>query len=128
MPIIYALACTECDNSKMVGFINVPFDVRENGERKNLPHPGEDRAARHLTGLSVRNLRKRNRIGQRDMFVCERCLKTQLFASDEILEACPQCAHTELLAIRTLLGKTESHMRCAKCRNGSLVLKRDGIA
>lgn len=128
MPIIYALGCAECDNSKMVGFISVPFIMLENGERKNLSHPGEDRAAKHLTGLSLRQLRKRNRVGERDTFVCERCLKIQLLAADEILDACPQCAHSELLAIRTLLGKTDSHMRCAKCRNGSLVLKRDGIS
>ncbi len=126
MPTVYSLSCTDCDYAKLFGFIQVPFMVLDNGQRKNIPHPGEDLATKHQTGLSVRQLQKLGRIGRRNAFTCERCLEFQLFADDEVVDSCAACGHTTVLCLSELVGKRESHLKCAKCRTGSLVLAATG--
>ena len=100
--------------------------VLDDGQRKNLPHPGEDRAAKHQTGLSVRELRKLGRDGSRNAFTCERCLDFRFFADDEIAGTCTSCGHNVMLCLGDLIGKRESHLKCAKCRTGTLVLAATG--
>lgn len=102
--------------------------VLEDGRRENLPHPGEERAAKHQTGLRIRQLRKLDRIGRRNAYTCERCFVFQLYADDEVVDVCPSCANKKLLLLGNLIGKRESHLSCTKCKSGSLILKATGKA
>jgi hypothetical protein len=126
MPALYSLACTHCDNSKMFGRLEVPYVRMEDGGRKILSHPGEDRAARALTGMNLASLRRAGRMGSVRAHVCERCMKFDHFDLAEVPQQCSQCAGTSILRITPRLREAPSHLKCLKCREGTFVLQEVG--
>jgi hypothetical protein len=156
MPEILRAYCDACDYG-VVCTQSATFIVLDNRKEKVLPHPCEDLEAEELTGKSLTELAKENRLRYRYGLICRTCGEYDLYTNPSAKKAghirsivgcispadadkmeCVHCGSTGLQSVMGeqigclayLLGQRPkpNTFDCPKCKKGMVVIEMVGIS
>ena len=123
MALVFNISCEKC------GWHLGPTDggnlyaVLDDGTRRPLPHPAEFTTALELTGQSLEELRKANRVGAELHYLCLQCGVDKYLDPQFDDRSCAICGHEAMVEVREAKNQT-----CPACKAGNLKQEHIGIS
>ena len=155
MPAIMRACCDACDYGVGSCPQSVTFAVLDDGKEEVLGHPCEEEDAIELTGKSLRELAKENRLRYRYGLICRTCGEYDLYTNPSAKKAghilsivgsiSPadanemECVHCSSKGLQSVMGETigclafllgqqpkPNTFDCPKCKKGVVVIEKWG--